>query len=113
MIGFPFFLVVTSSVLYLFAPVFAYFRYIFQLMATYPPLTIIAILTFWDPCAQQCEFPAGAVTQSMDAIFKNHGLGTIMIYIALFVVGFLVAWSENQHSGVVLLHFCARSGHII
>ena len=57
-------------------------------MATYPPLAILVILTFWDPCAQQCEFPAEAVTQSMDAIFKNHGLGTILIYFALFFVGY-------------------------
>ena len=38
MIDLPFSLVVTSSVLFLSTPVFVYLLYIFQLMATHPPL---------------------------------------------------------------------------
>ena len=96
MIRLPFSLVVTSSVLFLFAPVFIYLLYIFQLMATYPPLAILVVLTVWDPCAQQCELPAGNVTQSMGTIFNNHSLGTIMIYFALFcgIFGWL-GWKTN------------------
>ena len=50
---------------------------------------------------------------SVDERYLQKPLSLNYCHLYCAVLFFLVAWSENQHSGVVMLHSGARSGRIV